>query len=102
MAEQGIIDAAIFGMNLGLCGGYLERCKPKTQNRLFEIMQEYCISDRGKRRRIEEMNEKRSRNRDRPKPYQAEQAKTPKAVNTVSIGEARDSQPQNNRGGRND
>ena len=57
MAEQGIIDAAIFGMNLGLCGGYLERCKPKTVNKLFKIMQEYHILDKGKRWRIEEMNE---------------------------------------------
>ena len=102
MAEKTIIEAAIAGLNLGPCGEYLERRKPKTLNRLFEIMQEYCISDRGKRRRIEEMNEKRSRNRDRPKPYQAEQAKTPKAVNTVSGDEARDSRPQNNRGGRSD
>jgi hypothetical protein len=71
-------------------------------NKLFEIMQEYCISDKGKRRRIEEMNVKRSRNRDRPKPHQAEQAKNPKAVNTVSGDEARDSRPQDNRGGRSD
>ena len=48
------------------------------------------------------MNEKRSRNRDRPKPHQPEQAKTPKAVNTVSGDEARDSRPQNNREGRSD
>ena len=43
------------------------------------------------------MNEKRSRNRDRPKPYQDERAKTPKAVNTVSGDKARDSRPQNNK-----
>ena len=30
---------------------------PKTVNKLFEIMQEYCKSDRDKRQRIEEMNE---------------------------------------------
>ena len=77
VAEKTIIDAAIAGLSLGPCGEYLERHRPKTLNRLFEIMQEYCISDKGKRRRIEEMNEKRSRNRDRPKPHQAEQAKTP-------------------------
>ena len=66
MAEKTAIEAAIAGLNLGPCGEYLERRKPKTLNRIFEIMQEYCISDKGKRRRIEEMNEKRSRNRDRP------------------------------------
>ena len=69
-----------------------------TLSRLFEIMQEYRVSDKGKRRRIEEMNEKRGRNHDRPNKYQSEQAKTSKAVNTVSGDEARDSRPQNNRG----
>ena len=33
--------------------------KPKTVTKLFEIMQEYCISDRAKRRRLEEMNEQK-------------------------------------------
>ena len=64
MAEKTVIEAAIAGLNLGPCGEYLERRKPKTLNRLFKIMQEYCISDRGKRRKIKEMNEKRSHNRD--------------------------------------
>ena len=66
VAEKTIIDAAIAGLSLGPCGEYLECHKLKTLDRLFEIMQEYCISDKGKHRRIEEMNEKRSRNRDRP------------------------------------
>ena len=57
VAERTIIDATIQRMSLGPCGEYLERCKPKTGGRLFEIMQEYCISDEGKWRRIEEMNE---------------------------------------------
>ena len=65
-------------------------------------MQEYCVSDIGKRRRIEEMNEKMGRNRDGQNQYQSDQAKTSKAVNTVSGDEARDSRPQNNRGGRSD
>jgi len=64
VAKKTIIEAAIAGLNLGPCGEYLEPHKPKTLNRPFEIMQEYCISNRGKRQRIEEMNEKRSRNRD--------------------------------------
>ena len=46
VAEKTIIDEAIAGLSLGPCGEYLERCRPKTLNRLFEIMQEYCISDR--------------------------------------------------------
>jgi hypothetical protein len=85
--EQSIIDAAVHGMNLGPCGEYLERRKPKTVNKLFKIMQEYCKSDRGKRRRIEEMNEKkRSKNSDRShsKPWHVDQSKQHKAVNTVS------------------
>ena len=44
-------------ISLGPCGEYLECRKPKTIDKLFEIMQEYCISDKGKRRRLEEMNE---------------------------------------------
>ena len=45
---------------------------------------------------------KRGRNRDRQNQYQSNEAKTSKAVNTVSGDEARDSRPQNNRGGRSD
>ena len=57
IADQSIIDVVVHGINLGPCGEYLSRRKPKTVSKLFEIMQEYCKSDRGKRRRIEEMNE---------------------------------------------
>ena len=87
VAKQSIIDAAVRGRNLGPCGEYLERHKPRTMNKLFEIKQEYCKSDRGKRRRIEEMNEqKKARNSDRShsKPWHADQSKHQKAVNTVS------------------
>jgi len=53
-------------MNLGLYGEYLERHKPKTVSKLFEIMKEYCKFDRRKRQRIEEMNEQnKARNNDR-------------------------------------
>jgi hypothetical protein len=45
------------GINLGPCGEYISRRKPKTVMKLFEIMQEYCILDRAKRRRLEEKNE---------------------------------------------
>ena len=69
VAEKTIIEAAIAGLSLGLCGDYVERRKLKTLNRLFEIMQEYCVSDKEKCQRIEEMNGQRSRNRDRPKPH---------------------------------
>ena len=48
VAEKIIIDIMVATLSLGPCGEYLERHKPKTLNRLFEIMQEYCISDKGK------------------------------------------------------
>ena len=63
---------------MGPCGEYLERHKPRTVNMLFEIKQEYCKSDRGKRRRIEEMNEQkkaRNNNRSHSKPWHADQLK---------------------------
>ena len=67
--EKTIIDAPITDLSLGPCGEYLEHRRPKTLNRFFEIVQEYCISDKEKHRRIEEMNEQRSHNRDRPKTH---------------------------------
>ena len=45
VADQSIIDSVVKGINLGPCGEY--------------IMQEYCISDRAKRRRLEEKNEQK-------------------------------------------
>ena len=75
VADQSIIDSVVNGINLGPCGEYLERRPPKIVSKLFEIMQEYCKSDRGKRRRIEEMNEqKKARNSDRShsKPWHAD------------------------------
>ena len=86
-------------MSLGSCGEYLEHSKPKIINKLCEIMQEYCISDKGKWWRIKEMNEQQARNRDRPKPHQTDQTKNPKPVNTVSNDKAHNSRPQVNRGG---
>ena len=78
VADQSIIDAVIHGINLGPCGEYLSQCKPKIVSKLFEIMQEYCIFDRGKRQTLEEMNEqKKARNNERShsKPWYADQAK---------------------------
>ena len=39
MAEKTIFKAAVVGLSLGSCGEYLKRRKPKTINKLFEIMQ---------------------------------------------------------------
>jgi hypothetical protein len=49
VAKKTIIKTAVVGLSLGPCRDYLERRKPKTIDRLFKIMQEYCISDKGKR-----------------------------------------------------
>ena len=87
VSDQSIIDSVVKGTNLGPCEEYLSWRKPKTITKLFKIMQEYCISDRAKRRRLEEMNEqKKSRNRERShsKPWHADQVKHQKTVNSVS------------------
>ena len=77
--EQSIIDVVINRLNLGPCGEYLERHMLKTVNKLFEIMQEYCKSDHGKRQRIEEMNEqKKAKNSQwsQSKPWHTDQQKS--------------------------
>ncbi|RLM99378.1 hypothetical protein C2845_PM06G26730 [Panicum miliaceum] len=57
---------------------YLDRCKPRTVGELFDVMQEYCKSDHGRRRRIEAMNqEKKARTNQwlQSKPWHADQLK---------------------------
>ena len=86
VADQSIIDSVVKGINLGPCGEYISRRKPKTVTKLFEIMQEYCISDRAKRRRLEEKNEQKSRSSERShsKPWHAGEPKQKRTVNNVS------------------
>ena len=94
VADQSIIDSVVKGINLGPCGEYISWRKPKTVTKLFEIMQEYCISDRAKRRRLEEMNEQkkpRSSERSHSKPWHADEAKHKRTVNNVSEEEPRES-----------
>ena len=94
VADQSIIDSVVKGITLGPCGEYLSWHKPKTVTRLFEIMQEYCISGRANRRRLEEMNEqKKPRNSERfhSKPWHADEAKHKRMVNNISEEEPRDS-----------
>ena len=57
VADQSIIDSVVKGINLGPCGEYISWRKPNIVTKLFEIMQEYCISDPAKRRRLKEKNE---------------------------------------------
>ena len=66
---------------------YISRHKPKTVTKLFEVMQEYCISDRAKRRRLEEKNEQkksRSSERSHSKPWHAGEPKQKTTVNNMS------------------
>jgi hypothetical protein len=59
VADLTIIEAATSGLRVGSCQDYLDRCKPNTVGELFDIMQEYCKSNRGRRRRIEAMNQEK-------------------------------------------
>ena len=93
VADQSIIDSVVKGINLGPCGEYISRRKPKTVTKLFEIMQEYCISDRAKRRRLEEKSEQkksRSSERSHSKPWHADEPKHKRTVNNVSEEEPRE------------
>ncbi|RLM87783.1 hypothetical protein C2845_PM04G01260 [Panicum miliaceum] len=47
VADLTVIKAAISGLRIGSCCEYLERYKPRTVGELFDVMQEYCKSDRG-------------------------------------------------------
>ena len=78
VADQSIIYSVVKGINLGPCGEYISRHRLKTVTKLFEIMQEYCISDRAKRRWLEEKNEQkksRSSERSHTKPWHADEPK---------------------------
>jgi hypothetical protein len=59
VADLTIIEAAIAGMRIGPCGEYLAICKLRTVEELFDVMQEYCQSDRGRRRRLEALNQEK-------------------------------------------
>ena len=78
ITDQSIIDSVVKEISLGPCGEYLTRRRSKTVTKLFEIMQEYCVSDRAKRQKLEEMNEQRkSQNSERshPKPWHSDQSR---------------------------
>jgi hypothetical protein len=51
-----LIDATIDDLKVGPCREYLDRRRTKIEKQLFDIMQEYCKSDRGKQRRVDEYN----------------------------------------------
>ncbi|RLM60617.1 polyprotein [Panicum miliaceum] len=71
VADLTVIEAATSGLRVRSCQDYLDRCKPNTVGELFDVMREYCKSDRGRRRRIEALNqvkEARTNQWSQPKP----------------------------------
>jgi hypothetical protein len=44
------------GLRVGNCQDVLDRIKPKSLQELFKVMQEYCKSDKGRRRRLDRAN----------------------------------------------
>jgi hypothetical protein len=56
VSESSTIDAIVGGLRVGNCQDVLDRIKPKSLQELFEVMQEYCKSDKGRRRRLDRAN----------------------------------------------
>jgi hypothetical protein len=71
VSESIIINAIVGGLRVGNCQDVLDRVKPKSLKELFEVMQEYCKSDKGHRRRLDRANaakkQKQQRQWDQPK-----------------------------------
>jgi Mor family transcriptional regulator len=56
VSESSTIDAIVGGLRVGNCQDVLDRIKPKSLQELFEVMQEYCKSDKGRHRRLDRAN----------------------------------------------
>jgi hypothetical protein len=89
MSESSIIDAIVGGLRVGNCQDVLDRVKPKSLQELFEVMQEYCKSDKGRRRRLDRANaakkQKQQGQWDQPKGWQNHPPKQEnRQVNNVS------------------
>jgi hypothetical protein len=56
VSESSIIDAIVGGLRVGNRQDVLERIKLKSLQELFEVMQEYYKSDKGRRRRLDRAN----------------------------------------------
>jgi hypothetical protein len=56
VSESSTIDAIVWGLRVDNCQDVLDRIKPKSLQELFEVMQEYCNSDKGRRRRLDRAN----------------------------------------------
>jgi hypothetical protein len=74
VSESSTIDAIIGGLSVGNCQEVLDRIKPKSLQEPFEVMQEYCKSDKGRRRRLDRANavkkQKQQGQWDQPKGWQ--------------------------------
>jgi hypothetical protein len=74
VSESITTDAIIGGLRVGNCQDVLDRIKPKSLQELFEVMQKYCKSDKGHRRRLDRANaakkQKRQGQWDTPKGWQ--------------------------------
>jgi hypothetical protein len=74
VSKSSIIDAIVGGLRVGNCQDVLDRVKPKSLQELFEVMQEYCKSDKGRRRRLDRVNatkkQKQQGQWDQPKGWQ--------------------------------
>jgi hypothetical protein len=74
VSESSTIDAIVGGLRVGNCQDVLDRIKPKSLHELFEVMQEYCKSDKGRRRRLDRANASKKQKQqgrwDQPKGWQ--------------------------------
>jgi hypothetical protein len=101
VSESSTIDAIVGGLRVGNCQDVLDRIKLKSLRELFEVMQEYCKSGKGRRRRLDRANaakkQKQQGQWDPPRGWQNHPPKQAhRQVNNVS---ARPDQNQNRNGG---
>jgi hypothetical protein len=56
VSKSNTIDAIVGGLRVGNCQDVLDKIKPKSLQELFEVLQEYCKFDKGRRRRLHRAN----------------------------------------------
>jgi hypothetical protein len=101
VSESSTIDAIVRGLRVRNFQDVLDRVKPKSLQELFEVIQEYCKSDKGRRRRLDRANAAKMQKQqglwDQLKGWQTHPLKqAPRQVNNVS---APADQNQNRNGG---
>jgi hypothetical protein len=90
VSERSTIDAIVGGLRVGNYQDVLDRIKPKSLQELFEVMHEYCKSNKGRRRRLDQANaakkQKQQGQWDQPKGWQNHPPKQAnRQVNNVSV-----------------